>query len=373
VQLQADAQNFTEAGLALRLHAELYEWDPNATVDPLTDPSLPPQSSFERKEQLYFQMIEHYENGQSWDNALSAYTELASQYEHNIFDFAKLARTQHAMAKIHEGIARGERANPRYFRVVYKGLGFPAGLRDKQFIFEGSATDRLASFTDRMQQQHPSAHILNPGVEQDLEGQYLQIFPVSPQKDLTHPIYQRAKVSQSVRDYYLLSRPSHFTSASRRAPSNANAREPSVEKTVYTTAESFPTILRRTEIVAVGNVTLTPIQAAIERTSRKTAEFVVMEKKIMDGDDPAFNSLTQELMYAVDTASDSCVANYHDLLPPPKDPEDMEESDSAEPPNPLENALRVALVDYALVIRRCLALYARPAQQATKADLSLRK
>jgi dedicator of cytokinesis protein 3 len=373
VQLQADSHNFTEAGLALRLHAELYDWDPNANVDPLTEPSFPPQSSFERKEQLYFRMIEHYENGQSWDNALSAYTELATQYEHNVFDFAKLARTQHAMAKIHEGIAKGERANPRYFRVVYKGLGFPAGLRDKQFIFEGSATDRLASFTDRMQQQHPSAHILNPGVEQDLEGQYLQIYPVSPQKDLSHPIYQRAKVSQSVRDYYLLSRPSHFTSASRRAPSNANAREPSVEKTVYTTAESFPTILRRTEIVAVGNVTLSPLQAAIERTSRKTVELIAVERKIMDGDDTAFNSLTQELMYAVDTASDSGVANYHDLLPPPKDPEDMDEFETQESPNPLENALRVALIDYALVIRRCLALYVRPAQQATKADLSQRK
>jgi dedicator of cytokinesis protein 3 len=373
VELQADAQNYTEAGLALRLHAELYEWDPNNTVDPLTDPSFPPQTSFERKEQLYFQMIEHYESGQSWNNALAAYTELATQYEHNIFDFAKLARTQHAMAKIHEAIAKGERANPRYFRVVYKGLGFPAGLRDKQFIFEGSATDRLASFTDRMQQQHPAAHILNPGIEQDLEGQYLQIFPVSPQKDLAHPIFQRAKVSQSVKDYYLLSRPSHFTSASRRAPSNSNAKEPTVEKTVYTTAESFPTILRRTEIVAVGNVTLSPLQAAIERASRKTVELAAMEKRIIDGDDAAFNSLTQELMYAVDTGSDSCVANYHDLLPTKEEGDDAEESsDGHANTNPLENALRVTLIDYALVIRRCLALYVRPAQQATKADLTQR-
>jgi dedicator of cytokinesis protein 3 len=372
VELQAEAQNFTEAGLALRLHAELYEWEPNTTVDPLTDPSFPPQTSFERKEQLYFQMIEHYESGQSWDNALAAYMELATQYEHNVFDFAKLARTQHAMAKIHEGIAKGERANPRYFRVVYKGLGFPVGLRDKQYIFEGSATDRLASFTDRMQQQHPSAQILNPGAEQDLEGQYLQIFPVSPQKDLTHPIYQRAKVSQSVRDYYLLSRPSHFTSASRRAPSNANVKEPTVEKTVYTTAETFPTILRRTEIVAVGNVTLTPLQAAIERTTRKTIELTAMEKKIIEGDDTAFNSLTQELMYAVDTASDSCVANYHELLPTGHEEEAEESFDTEKKVNPLENALRVTLIDYALVIRRCLALYLRPAQQATKADLTQR-
>ncbi|KAF1852032.1 uncharacterized protein K460DRAFT_299706 [Cucurbitaria berberidis CBS 394.84] len=373
VELQAEAQNFTEAGLALRLHAELYEWDPNHTVDPLTEPNFPPQPSFERKEQLYFQMIEHYENGQSWDNALGAYVELATQYEHNVFDFVKLARTQHAMAKIHESIAKGERSNPRYFRVVYKGLGFPTGLRDKQFIFEGSSNDRLASFTDRMQQQHPSAQILNTGAELDLEGQYLQIFPVSPQKDLTHAIYQRAKVSQPVKDYYLLSRPSHFTSASRRSPSAATTKEATVEKTVYTTAETFPTILRRSEIVAVGTIALSPLQNALERTSRKTVELLALEKRITDGDDTTFNTLTQELMYAVDTNSENCVANYHDLLPNPQDRGGEEEdSEAQQESNPLENGLRVALVDYALVIRRCLGLYARPAQQTTKADLTQR-
>lgn len=377
VDLQVEAHNFTEAGLALRLHAELYEWDPNFIVDPLIEPSMPTQSSFERKEQLYFQIIEYYETGQSWDNALSSYAELALQYEHNVFDFVKLARTQHAIAKIHESIAKGHRFNPRYFRVVYKGLGFPVGLRDKQFIFEGSANDRLASFTDRMQQQHPSAQILNPGVEQDVEGQYLQIYPVSPQKDLTHPIYQRAKVSQSVRDYHLLSRPSHFTSASRRSPSRATTQDNTVEKTVYTTAEAFPTILRRSEIIAVGTVTLTSLQTAIERTSRKTIELAAIEKRIADGDDTAFNTLTQELMYAVDTNIDGCVANYHDLLPNPRrsmeeDDEDVVPRKEVEPINPLENALKMRLIDYALVIRRCLAMYTRPAQQATKSDLTQR-
>lgn len=371
--LQADANNHTEAGLALRMHAEMYEWDPNATADPLTEPSMPPQSSFERKEQLYFQMIEQFETGQSWDNALTAYAELASQYERNVFDFVKLARTQHATAKIHESIAKGERSNPRYFRVVYKGLGFPVGLRDKQFIFEGSPTDRLASFIDRMQEQHPAAQILNPGAEQDVEGQYLQIYPVTPQKDLSHPIYQRAKVSQSVRDHYLLSRPSHFTSASRRSPSRTTTRDNTVEKTLYTTAEAFPTILRRSEIVAVGTISLSTLQTAIERTSRKTIELAALEKKIADGDDTMFNTLTQELMYAVDTNSGGCLANYHDLLPNPRHSiEEDEEADHVDPPNPLENALRVSLVDYALVVRRCLSMYTRPAQQATKSDLSQR-
>jgi hypothetical protein len=380
VRLQADARNYTEAGLALRLHAELYEWDPTTVVEPLFEPNFPAQSSFERKEQLYFQMINHYENGQSWDNALGTYMELATQYEHNVFDFAKLARAQHAMATIYESIAKGDRQNPRYFRVVYKGLGFPVGLRDKHFIFEGASTDRLATFTDRMQQYHPAAQVLTAGTEQDVEGQYLQIYPVSPQKDLMHPIYQRAKVAQSIRDYYLLSRPSHFTTASRRTAVDGNSKDMTVEKTVYTTAEAFPTILRRSEIVSVGAVTLTSLQTAIERTSRKAGELIAIEKKITEGEDSAMAALTQELNMAVDTASNTSISNYHDLLPKARDSmagddEDEDEDKDEETnrqPNLLENALKVTLTDYALVIRRCLALYSRPAQQATKADLTQR-
>ncbi|KAF1999177.1 hypothetical protein P154DRAFT_236464 [Amniculicola lignicola CBS 123094] len=374
VELQASAGNYTEAGLALRLHAELYEWDPTTVVETLADPFFAAQSSFDRKEQLYFEMIKFYEEGQSWDNALGTYMELATQYEHNVFDFAKLARTQHAMATIYASIAKGERHNPRYFRVVYKGLGFPVGLRDKHFIFEGSATDRLATFTDRMQQQHPAAQILTAGTEQDVEGQYLQIYPVSPQKDVMHPIYQRAKVAQSIRDYYLLSRPSHFTTASRRTASDGFGTEITVEKTVYTTAEAFPTILRRSEIVSVGTTTLTPLQTAIERTARKTGELAALEKRITDGEDSAMTTLTQELQLAVDTLSDTSIANYHNLLPNPRhsaaSDEDAEELQAE--PNLLENALKVALIDYALAIRRCLGPYTRPSQQATKADLTQR-
>ncbi|KAF2803496.1 uncharacterized protein BDZ99DRAFT_426873 [Mytilinidion resinicola] len=374
VDLQADAGNFTEAGLALRLHAELYEWDPTSAVDPLGDPHFPSQTSFERKEQLYFKMIKYYEDGSSWDNALGTYMELATQYEHNIFDFSKLARTQRAMATIYESIGKGERQNPRYFRVVYKGLGFPVGLRDKQFIFEGSPTDRLATFTDRMQQQHPSAQILAANGEEDVEGQYLQIYPVSAQKDLLHPIYQRAKVAQPIRDYYLLSRPSHFTTASRRTGGESNVKDQTVEKTVYTTAEAFPTILRRSEIVSVGTISLTPLQSAIERTTRKAVELMALEKRAADGEDSVFTSLTHEIMVAVDPISETGVANYHDLLPKQRDSSeiDPDEEEEEKPVNLLENALKVAMMDYALVVKRCLTLYSRPAHQATKADLTQR-
>ncbi|KAF2089858.1 hypothetical protein K490DRAFT_36278, partial [Saccharata proteae CBS 121410] len=376
-QLQVDAGNPTEAGLALRLHAELYEWNPTSMVTALDEPRFPSQTAFERKEQLYFEMIKHYEDGMSWNNALGAYMELATQYETNIFDFSKLARTQRAMATVYESISKGERQNPRYFRVVYRGLGFPVGLRDKQFIFEASPNDRLATFTDHMQQQHPSAQISLGAGDDDMEGQYLQISPVSAQKDLTHPIYRRAKVGQSIRDYYVLSRPSAFTTPSKRQGSEAGLMvEQTVQKTLFTTAEAFPTILRRSEIVGVESITLSPVQTAVERTTRKTAELAALEKRVSSGEDSALQQLTEGLMMSVDQQSPTSVSQYRDLLPKPAPPTEDEEElelDPEEPElDPYENALKVALLDHALVVKRCLGVYTRPAQQATAIDLTQR-
>lgn len=371
-QLQGESGNHTEAGLALRLHADLYQWDPTVAVEALVDPLFPAQTEFERKEQLYFRMIKQFEEGLSWDNALDAYSELLDQYEHSIFDFSKLARAQRAMATIYESISKGEIENPRYFRVVYKGLGFPGGLRDKQFIFEGRPNDRVATFTDHLQKLHPAAQILTHAGEEDLEGQYLQVSAVSPQRDLLHPICQRARVPQHIRDYCLLSRPGQFATTSRRQRSDGNAYGATVQKTVYTTAEHFPTILKRSEIVEVATVTLSPLQTAVERTTRKTSELLAIEKRITEGEDGAFNQLTDALMLSVVPASESSVANHRRLLPQREDG-DLDEDIEQEPAmGPLQNALRTAMVDHAVAIKRCLGLFSRPAQQATKAHLTER-
>lgn len=376
-EIQDESGSHTEAGLALRLHAELYDWDSNTTVPALEDPPFPAQSAFERKEQLYFEMIKHYEEGMSWHNALQAYQELAAQYENNIFDFSKLARTQRAMATVYESINKGDRQIPRYFRVVYKGMGFPVSLRDKQFIFEGSPTDSRATFTDRLQQQHPSAQISNGSNEEDVEGQYLQIYSVSAQKDLTHPIYQRPKVGQAIREHLVLARPNKFSTTSRRHVSDTSLKEQTIRKTIYTTAEPFPTILRRSEIISIEQVDLSPVQSALERTLRKTAELASLEKRVTGGEDSALQQLTEALMLSVDSNSPATVARYRELIP--QQPEQAESPvDEDEEPVPvqlsqMENALKVALMDHALTVKRCLAAYTRPAQQATAADLTSRK
>ena len=375
--LQAAAGNHTEAGLALQLHAERYPWDSAHQVEELIEPELPAQKAFERKESLYFRMVTHFEHGSSWQRALQAYSELCQQYQYNVFDFSKLARAQRAMAAIYEKIAKGDRSSPRYFRVVYRGLGFPTSLRDKQFVYEGMPTDRLATFTDRMQQLHPTARILGSNAEGDYEGQYLQVFPVSPHKDLEHTVYQRTKISHPVREYCLVSNPHKFTMTSRKpAGKDVAITDQLVDKVIYTTADTFPTILRRSEIISSETVTLSPIQAAIERTTRKTLELAALDRRISDGEDAAFSHLSEALLVQVGPESDSSVATYRSLLPVSEIPDNVSnmsdfvaiEPEEA-PLDTMQNALKVALLDHALTIKRCLALYTRPAQVATKAEL----
>lgn len=373
-QVQATAQNYTEAGLALRMHAELYEWDPSTILAPLDVPLMRSQSAFDRKEQIYFQMVRYFEEGMAWHWALNAYSELAAEYQHNIFDFTKLARTERAMATIYERISKGDGQSPRYFRVIYRGLGFPLSLRDKQFIFEGLSSDRLPTFTDKMQKQYPSARVTTSGSLEEIEGQYLTIFPVSPQKDLLHPVNRRSKVSQPIREHFMLARPKQFTMTPRRK-GTIMGREHVVEKVLFTTAETFPTILRRSEIIDLKTITLSPVEAALERTIRKTNELRALERRMVQENDGSLTSLTKSLMLLVDKRQNGCVADYWDLVDHVRLRMDREgeEFGITQPLLPYREALMVALTDHVAMIKRCLELYERPALQGTRAEIDRRK
>ena len=365
-QLQSDARNPTEAGLALRLHADLYEWDPTKIVPPLTDPVFPAQSHFDRKERIYFDIIKHFEDGEAWNSALAAYQELQAQYQDNVFEFPKLARTQRAMATIYETITKSDKLVPKYFRVVYKGMGFPPSLRDKEFVFEGSPTERTTAFTDRVQEQHPSAQIITTGGEvEDVEGQFLLISALSPYRDLENHVFQRARVPQPVRDYLLSAHPQVFSVTSKRDTSGP-VTEHSAEKTIYATAEAFPTILRRSEIVSVDRLKLSPVQTALERIIRKTQEMAAVEKRVMDGEEDMAPLLVESLAVSVNPTSDASVARYRDLIPSPN-PSDEEEVEEIEL-TPLENGLEIALIDHAILIKRCLSYFSKSSSQALKSN-----
>ncbi|KAK2597971.1 Deoxycytidine kinase 1 [Conoideocrella luteorostrata] len=363
--LQAESRNHAEAGLALRLHADLYDWDPTRQVKPLAEPEFPGQTQFERKEKIYFDMIKHFEDGESWSNALTAYKELQAQYENNVFDFAKLARTERAIAKIYETISKGEKLIPRYFKVVYRGLGFPSGLRDKEFIYEGAPTERAAAFTDRIQEQYPAAQIITSDGTDEVEGQFLVVSSVTPHRDLSHQVYQRARVPQIVRDFLVSSHPQAFSFTTKRSTSGP-VEEHYAEKVVFVTAETFPTILRRSEIMETQETKLNAHETALERIVRKTQEMTALERRLADGEDGVAQLLLDAVSISVNPTSEQSVMCYRKLLPEVGDNDDRDEDDEEEGEEeeevelePHDTAIKMALVDHAIMLKRVLGLFAR--------------
>ncbi|GJN74461.1 hypothetical protein PLICBS_008552 [Purpureocillium lilacinum] len=354
---QAESGNHAEAGLALRLHADLYEWDPTKQTTVLADPEFPAQSMFERKEKIYFDMIKHFEEAESWSNALTAYKELQVQYESNVFDFAKLARTERAIATIYEKISKSEKLVPRYFKVVYKGLGFPSGIRDKEFVYEGSPAERASAFTDRMQEQYPAAQIVTNGDVDDVEGQFLVVSAITPHRDLTHPVFQRARVPQAVRDFLLSSHPQCFSYTTKRSTSGP-VHEHHAEKVVFTTAEPFPTLLRRSEIVDAQEILLGAHDTALERIVRKTQEMTTLERRIGQGDTAIAQLLVDAISISVDPSSEYSVVCYRNLLPESQAGSEESGHGGEVGLEPRDAAIKMALVDHAIMIKRCLAMFA---------------
>lgn len=371
---QSESGNHAEAGLALRLHADLYEWDPTSQANALPEPYFPVQTAFERKEKIYFDMIKHFEDGESWSNALTAYKELQTQYETNIFDFAKLARTQRSIATIHETIAKSEKITPKFFKVVFKGSGFPSSVRDKEFIYEGTLNERGSAFTDRMQEQYPNARAVTNGDVDEVEGQYLVMSNVTPNRDLSHHVFQRTRVPQVIRDFLLSSHPQTFSVVTKRVTAGA-AHEHYSEKLIYTTAEPFPTILRRSEIVEASYIRLDAHETALERILRKTQEMTLLERRVAEGDDNSAQLLLDAVSVSVNPISENSVICYRQLLPQPRrkerygsddgsieddlDSQDEDEEETEDELEPRDSAIKTALVDHAMVLKKCLALFSR--------------
>lgn len=312
--MQANAKHYTEAGLALRLHAELLEWDSLRLLPASTEPRFPVQTAFERKEQIYLQMMKFFEEASAWVYGLDVYRELADQYLNNVFDFFKLARAERAMATIFEKIGKGERQTPRFFRVHFRGLGFSSSLRDRQFIYEASPNERLSSFTDKMHKQYPNAQIIGTNEVEELEGQYISVFSISPRRDLHHASNRRIKIPQPVKEYFMTATPSEFANTTRKQPGNHSVHSQVQEKTIYTTADKFPNILRRSEIIDVKVSNMAPTDIGVERTLRKTNELQALTRQAQEGAETAMNALTDMLMLLVNEASVASVARYWELI-----------------------------------------------------------
>lgn len=306
VHLQLESNNYTEAALTLKLHADLLEWDPYNELSPIPDLNFPAQTPFARKEKIYFKMLDYLERDKAWEICVDLCKELAQQYETTTFDYIRLSEILTRQSGYIESIAKKERYFPEYFRVGYYGRGFPASVRSQQVVFRGMEWEKITSFIERIQNKHPNAEILPAKVasgasisenemrelEASPDGQYLQITAVTPEpvRD-DQPVFNNELVTDNIRSYYT-SNQIHMFSFSRpvvkpsQQPAEDAPKKPEndflnlwTEKTTLICEDSFPTILRQSRVIKATVTELSPIENAVFAMEQKNSELAGLEKK----------------------------------------------------------------------------------------------
>ncbi|NWR19558.1 DOCK5 protein, partial [Emberiza fucata] len=271
--LHTDCENFTEAAYTLLLHAELLQWSEKPCAPHLLQrDSFCVYSQQELKEKLYQEIISFFDRGKMWEKAIQLSKELADMYENKVFDYEGLGNLLKKRATFYENIMKAMRPQPEYFAVGYYGQGFPSFLRNKIFIYRGKEYERREDFNLKLLTQFPSAEKMTstaPPAEEIKASpkQYVQCFIVKPVMNLP-PNYKDKPVPEQILNYYRANEVQQFTHS---RPVRKGEKDPDnefanmwIERTTYTTAYSFPGILKWFEVKQVTTEEISPLENAIE-------------------------------------------------------------------------------------------------------------
>ncbi|KAI9456498.1 C2 domain in Dock180 and Zizimin proteins-domain-containing protein [Lactarius psammicola] len=311
--MHLQSQNYVEAALTLKLHADLHEWDLNSFVEPMEDLGLPQQSQFHRKETLHLLILDYLGKGKAWESAIEICKELAYQHSEVTFNYGRLAEIMRHQAALLEHIITNQRYYPDYFRVAFYG-NFPVAIRNKQFIYRGFEWEKFGAFCERMLAKHSGAQLLrtlgDPPVDIRFgSDQYIQCSTVTPEPNRDLPIFTNPDVPAAVRTYY-------ERCSSRTVPKldREGNEEAWVEKTYFTTEESFPAVLRRSEVVSVKVIEISPIENALLEVEQKNKELSALNVKYSNLAKTAqvvpTNPLSMALNGVVDAPASGGIASY---------------------------------------------------------------
>lgn len=322
VNAHLQSQNYVEAALTLKLHADLHEWDLYSFVPPMEELGLPQQSQFHRKETLCLLILDYLGKGKAYESAIEICKELAKQHAEVTFNYARLAEILRHEATLLEHITTDQRYYPDYFRVAFWG-DFPDALRGKQFIYRGYEWERYGTFCERMLNKHPGAQLLKAMGEPPVDvrfgnDHYIQVTAVSPEPDRNLPVFTSLDVPLAIRSYYEHSSINIFSCSRQVTKTDSDGNEEVwIEKTVYTTEQAFPTVLRRSDITDTEVILISPVENALNEVEQKTSEltsfhlrYAAFAKTVQ-----AFstNPLSMSLNSAVDPPQDNIPA-YRDIF-----------------------------------------------------------
>uniref|UniRef100_A0A673BXH1 Dedicator of cytokinesis 2 n=1 Tax=Sphaeramia orbicularis TaxID=375764 RepID=A0A673BXH1_9TELE len=247
--LHLEGENYTEAAYTLLLHSRLLKWS-----DEMCSPQFEfhgSQTQRQLKETLYDTIIDYFDKGKMWEEAITLCKELAEQYENEIFDYELLSKRLEKQAKFYENIMKILRPKPDYFAVGFYGQGYPPFLRNKVFIHRGKEYERREDFQTQLMSQFPSSVRLNtttmPGDDiRNSPLQYIQCFTVQPVLEIP-PRLKNKPVPDQIINFYKSNyvQRFHYSRPVRKGPVDPNNEFASmwIERTTFTTVYKLPGIL----------------------------------------------------------------------------------------------------------------------------------
>ncbi|XP_030629626.1 dedicator of cytokinesis protein 1 [Chanos chanos] len=338
--LHKECDNYTEAAYTLLLHAKLLKWSDEACAAHLTQrDGYQATTQGQLKDQLYQEIINYFDKGKMWEEAIVLGKELAEQYENEMFDFEQLSASLRKQAQFYENIVKVIRPKSDYFAVGYYGMGFPSFLRNKMFIYRGKEYERREDFEARLLTQFPNAEKMKtttPPSEdiRNSSGQYIQCFTVKPILELP-PKFQNKPVSEQIVSFYTVNEVQKFQYS---RPVRKGEKDPDnefsnmwIERSTYVTAYKLPGILRWFEVVTFSTEEISPLENAIETMQTTNEKINNMVQRHLNDPNLPINPLSMLLNGIVDPAVMGGFANYEKAFFTEKyiqeHPEDQEKID----------------------------------------------
>ena len=321
--LHEECKNWAEASFTLLEYAKLLRWD-NSPLDECDhwgdfNQGKMVRTNMELKEMMYNKVINMFNAGEMWENALEICQELMQVYERETFEFEKLALLLKRMATYYEHIMQKHRNENYYYRVGFYGRGFPAFLQNKIFIFRGRIFESLADFKSRISDQYPNAEMMNkmdPPTEEEKESlsQLLQIIKVDPVveektefkgRNVHQKILSHYKTNQVCKFKY--ERPYHFPKKNKEV----EIASLWIDQTILHTTEKFPGMLQWFPLSKEPEVIkLCPLEAQIKAMQGANAELRDIVLSHINNPELQLQPLTMKLNGIIDAAVAGGTANY---------------------------------------------------------------
>lgn len=319
VQLHKECENYIEAAHSLMLHARLLSWSNKAISSALrSDSYLNCLTHRELKEKLYLEIIYYFDKGQLWEDCNRLCKELLYQYEHEFFDYNKLANLHLQMNGFYKNIMESFRPDPEYFRVYFYGDGFPSFIRGKSYIFRGKAYENLRDFHKRLFYEYPKAvkaNTLNPENEVlNADRQIVLVTKVDPlMEEKKKDEFSTKMVSPKILAYHKTNEIRRFTFSRPIRKSIENENEfagISIERTTFKIPYPLPGILSMFPVIEQIITELSPIENAIETVQAANDQLKDLILQHLTESNVQMNGLALRLQGIIEPAVNGGIANY---------------------------------------------------------------